>query len=104
MLKWVAPFDPNEKKDYSRDWTAEMDFINDTISVVDFDVITPDSGVGVASSSIDASGKIAVVWFLSDDLVKTRALNGTTILIDHTITTSGGRIYNETLGLKIKEK
>ena len=104
MLKWVAPFDPDETKDYSRNWTEEMDGISDTILSSQFVVITVDSGLAVASTSIDPSGKITIVWFTTSNITQLRALRGTTILLDHTITTSGGRIYNETIGLKIKEK
>ena len=104
MLKWFAVFDPNETKDYYRDWTAEMDAINDTIETVIFSVTTPDSGLAVQDQAVAATQKIAVVWFTAYDVDKLTAKAGKYITIDHTITTIGGRVYNETLGLKIKEK
>lgn len=104
MLKWPA-FDPDETKDYARDWTPQMDADGDTIADAEFAIVTLNSGLGVVSSSIDATGKIAVVWFSADDKPTLSALAGTTILVDHTIsTTPGGRTYNETIGLPIKIK
>ena len=103
MLKWPA-FDPDETKDYARDWTPQMNADSDTIQTVEFVVIDDDSGLGVASTSIDATNKIAVVWFVANDKPALQALAGTTVLVDHTIETSGGRTYNETIGLPIKIK
>ena len=104
MLKWPA-FDPDETKDYARDWTPQMDADSDTISNAAFVVVTANSGLGVVSSSVDATSKIAVVWFSADDKPALVALAGTTVLVDHTITTTpGGRTYNETIGLPIKIK
>lgn len=101
---WSAVFDPDEVKDYARDWTSEMNAINDTLDTIDFTVIDGDSGLQVDSTSIDATEKIAIAWFSASDKVALAALANTTVLIDHTITTIGGRTYNETLGLKIKIK
>lgn len=103
MLKWPA-FDPDEKKDYYRDWTPQMDADEDTISTVGFVVLTANSGLGIVSTSIDLTSKIAVVWFDATDKPTLLALAGTTVLIDHTIETAGGRVYNETIGLPIKIK
>lgn len=101
---WSSAFDPDEVKDYARDWTSEMNAISDTLDTIDFTIIDTDSGLQVDSTSIDATEKIAIVWFSSSDKVALTALANTTVLIDHTITTVGGRTYNETLGLKIKIK
>lgn len=103
MLKWPA-FDPDETKDYARDWTPQMDADSDTIATVAFVVITVDSGLGIASTSIDTSSKVAVVWFTAADKPLLLAHAGTTVLVDHTIVTTGGRTYNETIGLPIKVK
>jgi hypothetical protein len=102
--KWSAVFDPDEVKDYARDWTSEMNAISDTIDTVDFTVIDSASGLQVDSTEIDITEKIAVVWFSASDKIALTNLANSTIEIDHTITTVGGRTYNETLGLKIKIK
>lgn len=104
MLKWQAVFDPNEVKDYARDWTNEMNAFNDELNSVDFNLKTPNSGLSVQSNNIDATGKIAIAWFAASDIPLLTSFAGQVIEIDHTITTVGGRTYNETLGLRIKEK
>ena len=104
MLKWPA-FDPDEKKDFYRDWTPQMNADGDTISTATFVVLAPESGLGVVSSSVSLDGKVAVAWFEALDKPTLASFAGTTLLVDHTIeTTPGGRIYNETIGLPIKIK
>jgi len=106
-LSWPTVFDPDETKDYFRDWTNELTSIGDTISTVSFVLPTSatDAGLSVESTDIDSTAMIAIVWFTSTDPDGVRAaLVDTTVLVDHTITTSGGRTYNETIKLKVKEK
>lgn len=104
MIKPQPPFDPNETKDYTIDWTNEMDAFSDTIEEASFVVSTPNSGLGVVSTSIDATGKFATMWLTADNLTELNAMVGSNVLIDHTVTTNGGRILNETVSLKIRSK
>lgn len=104
MIKSLPPFDPNETKDYAINWTDEMEAYSDTIETTTFDVITVDSGLSVAAFSVAADQKRAVVWLTADNLTQLNAKVGSSVLIDHTITTTGGRVLNETISLKIRAK
>lgn len=103
-VKLIAPYDWAETKDYAIDWTAEMIKTSDELATVDFTMITLDSGLGIASSDIDVTKKFARVWFVPEDVPSLKALAGETVLIDHTVTTSGGRTLNQTVKLSIKDK
>lgn len=102
--KWQEPFDPDETKNYSREWNNEMDATQDTIVQSSFVIETPDTGIGVVDTSVDATGKIAILWLASTDKPLTRTKAGSIVLLNHTIVTTGGRTYNERIGLKIAEK
>lgn len=104
MIKPQPPFDPNETKDYTIDWSEEMDAYSDTVQTANFTVSTSNSGLGVASSSVDATGKFATMWLTASNLTQLNAMIGSSVLIDHTITTSGGRTLNETISLRIRSK
>lgn len=103
-VKLVAPFDFAETKDYAIDWSAEMNKTSDELATVDFEMITPLTGLGIASSDIDATKKFARIWFTTEDAVLLQARIGETVLIDHTVTTLGGRTLNQTVKLSIKDK
>lgn len=103
-VKLIAPYDWKETKDYAIDWSAEMDRTTDELSTIEFEMITPTTGLGIASSDIDATKKFARVWFTPDNAVLLEALAGETVLIDHTVTTLGGRTLNQTVKLSIKDK
>lgn len=103
-VKLVAPFDWKETKDYAIDWTPEMDRTSDTLATVNFDLITTSTGLAIASADIDATGKFARVWLTASDPTQLEALAGETVLIDHTVTTTGGRTLNQTVKLSIKDK
>lgn len=100
----IAPYDWAETKDYAIDWTAEMVKTADELDTVDFTLITPTSGLGIASSDVDVTKKFARVWFVPEDVPLLQALAGQKVLIDHTVTTTGGRTLNQTVKLSIKDK
>lgn len=104
MLRWTPPFDPEETKNYARDWTSEMNEVQDTILTATFTVETPNTGLGVVDTIIDATNKIATAWFCADNLTTLRTKAGSMVIINHKITTNGGRTYVERIGLKIREK
>lgn len=101
-----AAYDPDEIKDFTRDWTAEMDATEDTIAQAFF--VLPqsalDASLEVMASSISQDGKRAIMWLRTTDPVAARDLLGTKVAIDHTVQTAGGRTLNETLILTVKEK
>jgi hypothetical protein len=106
-LKWQAALDPNEKKDYVRDWSAEMDAETDTIASAQF--VLPqsaqDATLTATSVTIFDSSKKVRVWFEATDADTFRsAFLGKRIDVDHSITSTGGRRFNETIELKIREK
>lgn len=104
-LAWEAPLDPNEHKDYVRDWAAEMTALGDTITEATF-VLPPaaEAATFVVDRVFISDGKKVAMWIKAADPVQAAALNGQALLINHTITTAAGRIYNETIKLKVKEK
>ena len=106
MIKWPigAEFDPDETKDYTADWTQEMDARADTLTSSTFTVNTATYGLTIQASAIAAGNKKTIVWFIADDKPKLLTFAGTSVPIEHTVTTSGGRTLNRTLGLKIKER
>ena len=106
MIKWPlgAEFDPEETKDYTANWTQEMDARDDSLTSAIFEVDTATYGLTVQTSSVDASTKKAIVWLTADDKVKLLTYAGMIVPIDHTVTTSGGRTLNRLLGLKIKDR
>lgn len=103
-VKLVAPYDWAETKDYAINWSAEMDKTSDELATVLFEMITQSTGLGIASSDIDATKKFARIWFTPESVVLLQALAGETVLIDHTVTTRDGRTLNQTVKLSIKDK
>jgi hypothetical protein len=90
--------DPNAVLDYTFDWTAWIDLVGDVIVADDPAVtsgVSPASNIAVDSSSI--VGKTVVVW-VSGGAV------GETATLRCRITTSGGRIDDRSVFLKIKER
>jgi len=104
---WSAPYDPAEKKDYSRDWTLELEATGDTLSAVNFTLpqVAIDAGLTVVVAVTAAANMKAVVWFDCNDAAAClAALGGQKIDIVHAVTTTSGRELKETLRLRIKEK
>ena len=105
-LKWTAPLDPDEKKDYVRDWTAELDALTDTISSAQFDLpqAVTDATLTATNVSIFDSSKKVRVWFEATNAATLRStFAGNKVSVRHTITTVGGRRFNESIELKIRE-
>lgn len=102
MLKWTGPFDPDDTKDYTANWAAELTARDDTIASTIFTVDETTTGVTIVSTVIDATETKAIAWISAADKPKVEALVGQTVAIAHSITTAGGRVLNKTLGLKIK--
>lgn len=106
--KFAAPFDPQERKDYVRDWSEELTPLEDEIQTVTFTLPAAalTAGMVVDFTQISADKKKAIVWIKSNDPTATTALanDDTDIEINHHIITVAGREYDETLILKIRNK
>jgi hypothetical protein len=89
-LKFQTPKDPDEFLDYTIDWTDRM-ARSDTID--EANVIT----VGAEVSNVSVSGNVVTVWLSGGN-------SGSTANVQCTITTSGGRIMQQTVLLKIVDK
>lgn len=83
-----------------------MDALTDTVSTAQF--VLPQAALDATLTAtnvavFDASKKVRV-WFEATNAATFRAtFSGKPIDIDHTITTTGGRRFNETIELKIRE-
>lgn len=87
--------DPDEKKDYSFDWSAELDKTGDTISTSTW-VIT---GSGLTASSSPAASKddkTTTVWLESGTA-------GTDYVITNRIVTTQGRTHEATATLQVRD-
>jgi hypothetical protein len=91
VLTWPAK-DPNEVLDYDVDWTDRLE-AGETITTSTFTVA---SGDVVVDDDSDAAG-VCTVW-LSGGTV------GTTCVILNRIETSEGRIYDQSVKLRIRTK
>lgn len=106
MLKWPASasFDPKDEKDFTVDWTAEMEKYADIITGATFTVDTVETGLEITQSGVDQDGMKTVVWLKAADMPLLESLIGTTVEIDHTVETRDNRVLNRLLGLKIKDR
>lgn len=82
------------------------DRVIDTISTVQFALPQAALDATLTATDVtvfDASKKVRV-WFEATNSVSFRtAFSGKAVDVDHTITTTGGRRFNETIELKIRE-
>jgi hypothetical protein len=108
--RWEAPFDPAERKDFTRDWSAEMSKSADAIATVAFALPADAEAAGLQiATDYQLNGTLAVVWFVcSDPAALLAAFGGKEVAVSHSITTAaaapGPRTLHETLMLKIRSK
>jgi hypothetical protein len=88
-LSWTSPKDPNEVKDYEIDWSDLLD--TDTISTTTWLMPT-----GVTKNSDTNTTTTTTIWLSSGTA-------GTTYSLTNRITTAGGRTYDRTVKLKVKD-
>ena len=110
---WEESFDPDELKDYVRDWTNEMDATSDTIASA---TITIPASATVHTLAVQAgptvfgSSKKVKVWFEATTpatliaAINDGKFDDCRVAVDHSITTAGGRTLNETIYLKLENK
>jgi hypothetical protein len=97
MITWPAK-DPNEVLDYEFDWADEETgprlVTGETLLSSDFSVVEGD--VVIDSEDFEATG-ITTVWLSGGTA-------GTLCKILNRVTTSGGRTYDQTAKLRIRDK
>lgn len=82
------------------------DRVNDTISTAQFVLpqAATDATLTATNVTVFDSSKKVRVWFEATNAVNFRAAyTGKSVDVDHTITTAGGRRFNETINLKVRE-
>lgn len=102
---WDAPLDPEEDKDYTIDWSAEMAKYEDSIASAGFSIedIFEDAGVVIHDVTFDAD--VATVWVNINNPAENKAeLLGKSVPITCTVYTVGGRRLQKTMLLDIREK
>jgi hypothetical protein len=92
MLSW-KPKDPDERSDYSVDWTKRL--AGDTIASSTFETVTGD--VVVEPSTDSFTDTATTVWLTGGTL-------GETCEVLNRIETAAGRIWDSTQRIKIKAK
>jgi hypothetical protein len=92
-LTWPAIKDPNEVKDYSLDWSALLG-ASDTITSSTW---TVDEGSGLVIDSDSHGTTEATIWLSA-------GTDGTNYALVNRVVTAGGRTYDQTVRLKVREK
>lgn len=104
-LKWKAPLDPVETKDYVVDWSAEMTASVDTIATAVFTL--PDDAVadGLEIDSQSNTTTDMTVWLnVPDSGERLTILGKGPYEIEATITTTDGRTLNVSSRLTVADK
>ncbi len=91
MLSWPLPKDPDDIADYQVDWSARLE-VGETIETSTFAVVLG----SVTIDSQDFSGALTTVWLSGGEA-------GESCQIRNRITTSGGRQWDATARLRIRE-
>lgn len=89
--------DPDEVLDYGLDWSDDMAADADDIASSVWTISKGDSALIIDSTSFSVAGHITTAW-LSGGTV------GNTYQLTNTITTSGGRTYERTAEITVREK
>lgn len=105
LTTWSAPFDPNEVKDYSVDWSAEMAASADTIASASFAVPAAWTTAGLVLDDVTWDTTHATVWVsVTDPTTQAAGLVGAQVPVTCTVTTAGGRTLQRTVMLVIEER
>lgn len=104
-LKWKAPLDPVEVKDYVLNWEDEMTETTDTIATSLFELPPEAITDGLAIASQTGTTLIGRVWFHVPNAPDQETILGKGPYdVEHTITTAGGRTLNVSAKLRIADK
>ena len=97
MKQWPAPKDPQEVKDYGVNWEPLLGSMNDDDTILTSEwVVDDDETLTIDSDTISDDLQSTTVWLSGGTLGTARVTN--------TVTTSGGRTYEQTTKLRIREK
>ena len=89
---WDAPKDPDDVKDYEVDWTNRLP--SDTITSSTWTVAI---GTGLVIDSSSFTTMVTKVWVSGGSA-------GVTYELLNRVETAGGRIYDQTMKLKVKAR
>jgi hypothetical protein len=96
MLAW-PPKDPNDKLDYSLDWRTQRLVVGDNISASEWFTDSAGSPQDLVIDSDDFDADVTTVWLRA-------GVAGTTYIVTNRVTTDAGRIMDQSVKLKVKEK
>lgn len=88
-LSWTSPKDPNEVKDYEILWSDLL--VSDTILTTTWLLPT-----GITKDSDSSTTTTTTIWLSGGTA-------GTSYSLTNRITTAGGRTYDRTVKLKLKD-
>ncbi|GAA2888095.1 hypothetical protein GGQ99_004794 [Aminobacter niigataensis] len=89
---WEAPKDPDDVKDYELDWTARLP--GDTISGSTWSIAV---GTGLVIDSSSHTNTVTKVWLSAGTA-------GVNYELLNRVETTGGRIYDQTMKLKVRAR
>lgn len=104
-LRWKIPLDPVELKDYIIDWSAEMTASNDTISASVWELPAEATAAGLAINDDTFTATTTAVWLNVPEAADQATIVGKgPFEIENTITTTGGRVLNQSAILRVADK
>jgi hypothetical protein len=106
LVSWPAPLDPSEIKDYRHSFQAELTAVGDTIATSTFILPADATAAGLEIASQAATSVGGVVFFQVNSSKQADAgwEAGVTFDIRHQITTTGGRTYERSIKLTVKQQ
>ena len=96
-VTWITPKDPDEVADYAINWVNRLES-GETVSTSSWTITSStEASPTLTEDSNEIDGTRAVIWLSSGTV-------GVVYNVKNTITTSGGRTYEQTARLVLKEK
>jgi len=106
LKTWKSPLDPSEIKDYDHDFKPELLRTGDTLETSTF-ILPADAataGLEIASQTKTTYGGVVFFQVASDKQTDAAWEAGASFDIRHQITTTGGRTYERSIRLTIKQQ
>lgn len=106
LKSWKWPLDPSEIKDYDHDFKPELLRTGDTLETSTF-ILPADAiaaGLEIASQAKTTYGGVVFFQVASGKQADAGWEAGVTFDIRHQITTTGGRTYERSIGLTVKQQ
>ena len=95
-LNKLDTLDPNEEKDYSVDWAKDMTFYGDTIESSAWPVVP--SGITMLTNKFNDTS--ATIWVK----LAVEGAVGTNYDLTNRVTTAGGRILDQTITIRVRNR